>query len=295
MKSILVIADYKNWVFDTIYQNLKKHASKFKYDVWYQFDKTKQLHDKYSFNKFDYILYLCDYNLDFLIRNKIDPKKVILAIRSDVIHPIYTDKNTLTKLTNTLLVPNKLHYEKFKKYHDNVIIFSGGVDESIFKNNNKKEYINVIGWSGSRDNFGSEYRGLDLIESACNKLNIKFNPALREVRMRNREEMANYYNNEIGIYVDASVNAGRQNGLLEAAVSGVPIIATNVGVVPELIIDKINGVIIDRNVESIINAIKYTINNYDVLSNNIQQTIHDKWTWKCHVNQLEESLEKCLI
>tara|TARA_B110000483_G_C18170382_1_gene533032 strand:+ start:812 stop:1768 length:957 start_codon:yes stop_codon:yes gene_type:complete len=94
--------------------------------------------------------------------------------------------------------------------------------------------------------------------------------------------MCKFYES-LDFYLCLSTQEGTPNPALEAASCGVPIISTNVGNMPELIKNDINGYIIDNDFESIINLIT-SISNIDLikyksLSSNIRYSIEKSWSW----------------
>jgi glycosyltransferase involved in cell wall biosynthesis len=263
MKKILIVADVPNWAFDNIYKALSKFCKNYHFFVQY----TQNISSEYlSKNHVDYdlILYLPDYLIDLLVHAKIPKKKVIIAIRSMSKLNFFKDANLMNETASAIVVANSKLFESLKTLHPFVVLAPGGVDTEIFipKENKLHEPI-VVGWAGSRDNFGSDFRGLNLIQEACELLGYNYHPALKEEKWRIIQEMVKYYQDEIDVYVDASKEAGRQNGLLEAAACGKFIIATkDVGISNELIKHEENGLLINRSIESIKQALK------DIVSRN---------------------------
>lgn len=282
----LVIADIPGWAFDKIYRNLFKYMSCI-VDVHYM-----ELHPDPIYDKYDVIYYLCDYNLNWLIeridRSLINPKKVVIGIRSEVSDIRYNNAEFLRNVCAALAVSNQLLYDRFSAIHNTPPIYyaPGGVDTSIFTFD--PLYIKRkprVGWSGSIAPWGVEFRGINIIKEACANIGYEFVPALRDNGQRNEIEMIEYYHNEIDIYVEMSQSAGRQNGLVEAAACGVPVISTHVGIAPELITDMINGRLITRNVSSLVDALRsiveFTI--YEKYIFNMKSTIDIKWSWESQV------------
>lgn len=102
----------------------------------------------------------------------------------------------------------------------------------------------VIGWAGNSkwqdtDGSGIDYKGLHaIIEPVLNELisegyNIQKDFVDREVRFIPNNEMVHYYSG-IDLYLIASYQEGTPRPALEALGCGVPVIATDVGVVPEI-------------------------------------------------------------
>ena len=48
-----------------------------------------------------------------------------------------------------------------------------------------------------------------MVVRVCHELGWEWNPAIKEQKWRSVNDMVDYYNNEIDIYIDASSTAGR--------------------------------------------------------------------------------------
>lgn len=110
----------------------------------------------------------------------------------------------------------------------------------------------TIGWAGSLTNHGADHRGVhDFIAPAVDAAGgMELVIAAREDRWRGLAEMREFYHS-LDVYVCASKSEGTPNPCLEAAASGLPIVTTLVGNMPELIEDGVNGFFADREVVSI--------------------------------------------
>lgn len=85
------------------------------------------------------------------------------------------------------------------------------------------------------------------------------------------------------IYTHISLAEGLPLALLEAMILGKPILATNIGGIPEAINNCINGVLINPCEEEVIEKIKYLIENKQIarkLGSNAKETVINKFTWK---------------
>lgn len=289
MKKLLVIADIPGWAFDRIYKGLKKNCVDWDVGVYY-LNLQQAVPD---LQNYDLILYLCDNFPDpviHLVKQGIQKEKILMAIRSEVTHPLYDRKDILSQVCIGLITANEMLYERFKNMHNNVFLAEGGVDTDFYSYK-KRELSNDIrvGWSGSTGVFDRKFRGLDVIEESCELANVKFNPALKEIKLRTPEEMVEYYHNDIDIYVEMSESAGRQNGLVEAGSCGVPIISYNCGIAKQLIKQGVNGFIADqRDPVLLADLIKKIIKDYNNLSLNIRDSIVESWSWKIHAKKFEE-------
>ena len=296
-KRVLVFADTPGWAFDRIYQGLSKYCVKWDVDVAYSYIHKPKLK---KWDSYDKILYLPHHEplpLVKLVKNGLAKEKIIIAIRSELDHPLYSDRQLLESTCGTMAAANQRLFIKFQSMHSNVRLAPGGIDTNVFSYKRRVlgEKIRV-GWAGNEEGWGAEFRGLDIIEKACEALGFKFNPALRSQKWRTQKEMVEYYHNDIDIYVEMSKSAGRQNGLLEAASTGVPIVSYNCGIAGELIEDGINGYILDeRDVVLLENRLLKTVKNYPKLSHRIMRTVHEKWSWRYHAKIFESIFAEACV
>ncbi len=298
-KKLLILSDVPDWAFSKIYFGVKKNTTMFnEVDEAYLFNPTHRRSLPEIQKNYDYILNLNDHFVQAIPQMKIPKEKHILAIRSnsDIKYPIYDNPQNIIPYVSKILVSNNILYDRFKDKYPVVHLWPGGVDTDFFIPKKKPLRLEVragvrVGWAGSKNNFGYEFRGLDLIKKACDIVGAEFRPAYREDKWRNEDEMLSYYQNEIDIYIDASQEAGRQNGLLEAGACGLPIISTRVGVGELLIEHGKNGLLFDRTIEDIEGAILSAILHKTMLGKNIRETVLKYWSWKKHTEIFENIME----
>ena len=156
-----------------------------------------------------------------------------------------------------------------------------------FKLENIKDRELVIGWCGNSTHSADQVVDLKGINHILNPVvaelqsegyNIKSDFADRNVNFKQPEEMPAYYSN-IDIYVCASIHEGTPRPVLESMSCGVPIISTNVGIVPEcfgplqksfIIGDRMNGKNDEEVRKNLKDRIIYLYNNrelFEILSN----------------------------
>lgn len=157
--------------------------------------------------------------------------------------------NKYTKLYYTATKKLFNIYNTINEYKKPFSMVHDICDETMYlpKNLNRFDYQNinnrdiVIGWVGNSVHSGEQ--GVDLkgfrsiLKPVVDELisegyHFKEHYADRNVVWKSAEEMPDYYN-EIDVCICASVHEGTPRPVLESMHSGVPIISTDVGIVPE--------------------------------------------------------------
>jgi glycosyltransferase involved in cell wall biosynthesis len=159
-----------------------------------------------------------------------------------------------------------------------------GINQHLFKpaSNRKQNDKFTVGWVGniSKKQY-RELKGYDIVLKALKNLDVKLEIRTFEENYVPRHEMVSFYQG-IDCFICSSASEGLPNPVLEAAACGVPIITTNVGIVPELIKNRENGVIVERSAEAIKKEVKFLMEHRefcDKLGRNIAKTINKNWTW----------------
>ena len=125
-------------------------------------------------------------------------------------------------------------YEKELFYPQNLERFDGDNSRPL-----------IVGWVGnskwnSKDKSGIDFKGLHtILEPVLDELikagyNIQKKYADRQIKFTPSEEMVHYYK-DIDVYITCSYHEGTPRPALESMACGVPIIATDVGIVPEIL------------------------------------------------------------
>jgi hypothetical protein len=90
-------------------------------------------------------------------------------------------------------------------------------------------------------------------------------------------EMAAWYNTGT-VYVCASRAEGTPNPALEAAACGCTVVSTAVGNMPELIRNGVNGYLVPREVEALVDGVRAAVADYPRLAAGMQADIRE-WLW----------------
>ena len=205
--------------------------------------------------------------------------------------------------------------QKLKKIYDQYnnkpsMVISDGVDTELFMMKNVNKYEDIenraikIGWCGNSkfvDEKDDDLKGLNkIIKPAVEELkkegyNIELKVADRNIKMIPHNEMGEYYN-KIDIYVCASRTEGHPDPVLEAMACGVPVISTDVGIVPEVFGEKQKKYIIERTKDALKDKIKEIYNNKNILKELSEENlIHiNEWTWEKKVLLYKQFFDKYL-
>lgn len=269
---IALVVDIENWAFSNIADNIRARLSH-RYDFsmfyteGYQNDYGKMLDDIYS-SRFDLVHFFwreaaLDLYIQFLrTRQALSNPVVQSFIKSKLTFSVYDhcflnpqafyDFGVLFKyLSDGYLVSSQRLFDIYAEIPDfppPTGIIEDGVDLDRFHPGPTGRVLDkgralVVGWAGNsrwgKDIDGADYKGLHtIIKPAIAALKaegyqISGNFADSRVRRIPHEEMPGYYDS-IDVYVCASRIEGTPNPVLEAMACGVPVISTDVGVVPQL-------------------------------------------------------------
>jgi len=112
------------------------------------------------------------------------------------------------------------------------------------------------------------------------------------IYLANPKDVAYYYK-ALDLYLISSREEGGPKSLLESLASGIPLLSTPVGMVPELIESGVNGFIVsDFNVKSIVNILKKIIDDKELLqsiADNGLQTARN-FDWKLIANSYNNKI-----
>ncbi|MEK7188134.1 MAG: glycosyltransferase family 4 protein [Patescibacteria group bacterium] len=258
---ILLVVDWPNWALDSNVEGMRPYLE----DVFTLTKKYQAEIREEDVRKATIVVIFYFQQLSALPILQNYREKILLGICSHVelAGPDRERKiDTINTVVSGVFVISKLLEREFEHTFTKPLFYTPmGVNTKFFfpKNRLKRGITSFthkrklrVGWAGSISNHGDTLRGLsDYIIPAIQGLkNVELKIAAREERWRSSEEMRNYYHS-LDAYICASKSEGTPNPCLEAAATGVPIITTRVGNMPEFIQDGINGFFITRSVEDI--------------------------------------------
>jgi len=148
----------------------------------------------------------------------------------------------------------------------------------------------VVGWVG---NSSPKYHGggkgfSDFIEPIRNILDVEqfvFSFANSRERQQDRYQMRDYYRN-INVLLVTSREEGQPMPPVEAAGCAVPTVATNVGIIPELVEDGLSGYIVKRDVTEFVKCLNSSSKErLAEMGCHCLFTARREWTWNTVIHR----------
>lgn len=286
---ILFICDVKGWAWDIKSHILKKYLSnEFVIDIDYFFNGDR----KYKKNNYD--LYFT-YGHSFIdkIENVPFYKKItgVTAHRERRIIEPQMKKAAYIHANSILL------YNEVVQFHENVFYIPNGVDEQQFY---IKKEIPLV-----RQNLNAGHVGKLSPRKGQNEI---LKPAVRRAKVNEVFHLNNYktrikHDKMVDIYQNmdvmliASIEDGTPASLLEGAACGRASISNKIGNAPEFIQDGVNGFLVDRNIESYVEKLKWCKEHRQELiemGKKAREEIEKNWTWKKQAENYRAMFKKIL-
>jgi glycosyltransferase involved in cell wall biosynthesis len=302
MKRILLLPNLLETALGIIAGNIKKFWDYKKYPAKIDILPTDQLlRDPATGSDYDVIFPM--YYVDAIPISKLfQPEKIITGIHS---HNIW-DKNLTTPerdieppddlcaFLNSIRGVNVVSKRLFKIFSPrikNIQYTRCGVDTSVFyRMNDIRKDPFTVGWVGNTNpDYQRGAKGFyDIVKPLSDKMkgiNFKFADWFKSIITQN--EMNDFYNS-LDVLIIASLKEGQPMPPVEAAACGVPTISTNVGIIPELIKNGINGYIIHRDFSEFESKLNYLQSDRSLLKEmqeNCTMIINENWKWELVINQ----------
>ena len=328
-KKIALVVDTDNWAFANIARNIQKNVKKYNFKIvpisylnndlvkaYIEVDDCDLIHffwrenivslykkgycweikmlgftfeeflEKYVNNK---IITTCVYDHLFLEKAGLAKTRKIFATCKNY----YVSSNILYNIYNNLNL----------KYSPKCVI-TDGVDLQKFIPNNLERFKNikkrnlVIGWVGNSawKKEVDDFKGVNTIlkpviaEMIAEGYKVEEFFADRQVRMIPHDKMPDYYS-KIDVLVCTSKCEGTPNPVLEAMACGVPVISTEVGIVPDVLGKKQKEYILkERSKACLKETLIEFLNNIDSIESLSKENLNQikDWTWKKICKKIEK-------
>ncbi len=246
--------------------------------------------------------------LDEFFHNKILSTSVydhLFLTRNEI-----ADRQSMFNTFNYYVCSNKLDeiYKSISGYPDPLMVIEDGVDPELFYPVNVDRLTDrhrplIVGWVGNsawaaeKEDFKGfhtlvkpaveqlKQQGLEVEGVYCDRVD-GFVP---------HEEMVNYYR-KIDVLICMSKIEGTPNPVLEAMACGVPIITTDVGIVPQVFGPKQKDFFVERTIDDLQSKIIELINKrsklFELSNENLEYI--QPWYWPNQCKKFEKYFEKLL-
>lgn len=249
-----------------------------------------------------------DFFKEHYIKNKIITTDVY--DHNFLVDDTQVNRNVLAYAQDYFVSSNILYdiYMKVEGINKPSRIITDGIDLDKFVPRNLERFDDldrtiVIGWVGNSKFNNNDLKGVNsILIPALEELieegyDIKMNFADRNVKMISHDEMPNYYNC-IDLYVCTSSSEGTPNPVLESMASGIPVISTHVGIVPEAFGEKQKHFILEERSKECLKAkiIELLNDKKQFKELSIENLVKIKeWTWEKKCQQFKQFFESNLI
>lgn len=322
MKKVAFIVDADNWAFANIAKNIKKNLKNI-YDIqifpimYFDEDLARLLIETEDFDLIHFLWrgLLLDINTNEFLKSTnsfqytrtdflekyLNHKIITTGIYDHLFTKGYTLDMTefMTNMCNLYYTSSnrlKAIYDKLPITKKPYMVITDGVDLNDFYPINLERFENVdsrplvIGWVGNSawEKDKGDQKGVNtILKPAIKELqkegfNIEMYFADRQERMIPHDQMVNYYS-KIDLYVCTSESEGTPNPVLESMATGVPVISTDVGIVPDAFGPKQKQYIMKkRSKEELKRLIKEVYHNKKILHELSIENLEyiKKWSWK---------------
>ena len=306
---ILLVPDQPGWAFDFLADDLARFASS-----QYRFTKMfkHNLPDDEDYRRFDtvYFFWWGKTSIKDAERLGIPSQRCMSVVSS---HNSWLKKGWTPKELGRVLrfypavgaISAEL-YRLISAVHPKVFLTRHGIDPEMFHEtrpipSRRADERLIVGWAGSRKHPSKGFA--EFIEPAVSALEgVELRVATRagEVhaagRTYERREMVSFYN-DIDVFLCASEHEGAPLPVLEAGACGRPVISTAVGIVPELIEDGANGLIVEREVDAFVRAmatLRDDRSRAQQMGRRLQTDVLRDWTWSVRIREYVKMFDHVL-
>lgn len=262
---ILFLPDYPNWAFDYIARSLAKRLShRFRFQIQYA-----SRHPDIRGSEID-LAYFFYWNLRPTQDWGLQKSQIIRDVASwawELSHHglIFTKEEFAARYLDDCqyaTTPCAQIYEALHSFYPNIVHCPNGVEHGYFSSG----FLGIrpqgrlkIGWVGN-PNDEHKVKGLhEILIPATKGYDFVYSHG-----SMTRRELRKFYAG-IDVLAIASKSESQPLPLLEAMSAGCFPVCTNVGIVPEIILDKNTGLVVPRSVEAFVGALSWCEQNLEML------------------------------
>ncbi|MFP6620670.1 MAG: glycosyltransferase family 4 protein [Pirellulaceae bacterium] len=284
MKRLHVLYDVEGWA----YHNRALAIARYAPADWHVTASRRLPRRRRLRNQLD-VVFLMESPRCEKVARRLDPYKTALVVGFNVGYDLrkeWASQLVSYDWIDKVVFNNREYWDRMGQLKNTTYV-SNGVDLSTFRETCPLlERPRKALWSGSK--YWQELKGYEILEGIFPQLlasgyALELNLVDSYQPERTHDQMPVFYNGG-QIFCCASSMEGTPNTALEAAACGCVLVATRVGNMPELIKDKENGVLVERDSASILEGINYARANLSRLAGNMQASIRE-WDWPIRMRQ----------
>ncbi len=292
MEKVLLVIDQYGWAFEFISRGIMKHSTDFDYVMkrMTEIDNGDRHFDLvFTFN-YDSWLYMGDTRI-YLVN-----AKKCIGVRTNVLDPRFIPQAPLFRAVGC----NSLKtYRELLGHHpnaDNIYYTPNGVDTEIFQPTPRSGENFKLGWAGSAERPCKRVyltRQLDYpVRVRCRRWGKYF------TRGQSREPMQRFYAS-IDCLIHTSNREGMTNVAIEAAACGLPIVATDVGDMSQLVEEEWlvpvepDDVVV-REMNKRLEILKNDVELRHRVGERNRREVLENWDWRHRVAGYEEMFRGAL-
>jgi len=287
-KKVLFIVDVYNWAWDIASTELLRHWSEVEGTV---VDIRGVFRDEVDLEDYD-IVFVYPWGSKQLM-NLLDPRKTIVCVaggeqvKMEAVLRYNCSKFKFFGACNSII--KEVLEEWFPKR--NVVLLSHGVETDLFKPHPIPHEGFVVGWAGSMTR---DIKRFPKAQEIAQKANVALNVAGYKTDGTNKShsEMPFFYSS-CDVFLVTSETEAHPMVVYEAMACGIPVVATNVGDIPENIVDGHNGFVLDVEapVSEFVERITLLRESPGLrkkMGVRARNTVLQRWTWDKIVDQYRE-------
>jgi len=322
-----LVIDTAGWAFDNIASQMTKHlSSEFEMEIIASYDIGDKLPLLLMLERFDLVHFFWRKDILSLLDPSLTGHLGKIGIGSSELFkrclgnkPITTSvydhlflsrteindyKPVFETVTGYSVSSQRLYniYSNIREYPTPAAVISDGVDLDLFFPNRARRFPTadqplIVGWAGNSA-WASEiedFKGFHtILQPALTELAEEGVPVVghfadRQSRMIPHRRMRHYYSS-IDVFVCSSKIEGTPNPVLEAMACGVPVISTDVGIVPEVLGDLQQEFILpERSKECLKTVLRRLNDNREILPKLSEENLLSvqSWAWSHKVRKFE--------
>jgi len=278
---ILLIPDRPGWAYDILAQSLRSHSSKHDFDIEYIINIRR---DPESFDVSNYDLVFFFLWFDGM-RYGPSMKGFNFSKSCVGVHSLSWIKRGMTP-TQTSDICNQFGATGFISKEigsilalENGFFTPNGIDRDLFHPTPlpSTEQLHFM-WVGnpSTSHHGDNKAYHSIVEPVCANLGVSLQTATPDTPV-SRDKMGDFYSKS-HVLICTSAHEGGPMPVLEALASARPVISTNVGIVPEMVKNGYNGIIIERSRSALKEAIENMIESPNLVERMHQNLMMDEFS-----------------